>query len=403
MILRNVALAFAFLFFLNANSQKISDAKFGKGLFNFVAKDSSFSLKLGARAQFLSTTEWDINDGDFGSVENNFSIRRSRLKLEGFAFTPKLKYKIELGLSNRDIAGASQFNRNTNRIILDAVVKWNFHKNLTLWVGQTKLPGNRERVVSSGNLQFVDRSLLNSRFNIDRDIGLQLRHHFNLSENFIIREAFAISQGEGRNVTEGNLGGHQYTARVEFLPLGAFTKGGDYSSSSDLDREPKPKLSVGVVYDFNNNAVRERSNLGGILFDFGNGEFFETNINTIFVDAVFKYRGFSFSGEFADRDADDPIAVDVSGTPNGNFVEVGNSLNLQAGYLFKSNWEVAGRYTSINLNENITGRDLQQQYTLGVSKFIVGHKLKVQSDISYTTEGNEATGLMYRLQFDIHF
>ena len=57
---------------------------------------------------------------------------------------------------------------------------WNFHENFELWVGQTKLPGNRERVISSANLQQVDRSLLNSRFNIDRDFGFQLRHHFNL-------------------------------------------------------------------------------------------------------------------------------------------------------------------------------------------------------------------------------
>ena len=34
-------------------------------------------------------------------------IRRARLKFDGFALSPKLKYKLELGLSNRDIAGAS--------------------------------------------------------------------------------------------------------------------------------------------------------------------------------------------------------------------------------------------------------------------------------------------------------
>ena len=40
-------------------------------------------------------------------------------------------------------------------------MKWNFYKNFELWFGQAKLPGNRERVVSSGNLQLVDRSILN--------------------------------------------------------------------------------------------------------------------------------------------------------------------------------------------------------------------------------------------------
>ena len=47
-------------------------------------------------------------------------------------------------------------------------------------------------LVSSGNLQIVDRSLLNSRFNIDRDMGIQLRHHSNLSDNFIVREIVSL-------------------------------------------------------------------------------------------------------------------------------------------------------------------------------------------------------------------
>ena len=37
---------------------------------------------------------------------------------------------------------------------------WNFYENFELWAGQTKLPGNIERVISSGNLQQVDRSLI---------------------------------------------------------------------------------------------------------------------------------------------------------------------------------------------------------------------------------------------------
>ena len=149
-------------------------------------------------------------------------IRRSRLKFDGFAFSPKLKYKVELGLSNRDQSGASQFTSNAPRYILDAVLKWNFAKNFVLWFGQTKLPGNRERVISSANMQQVDRSLLNSRFNIDRDIGFQLRHKFNLTDTFLVKEILSIAQGEGRNITTGNLGGYQYTTRVELFPFGDF-------------------------------------------------------------------------------------------------------------------------------------------------------------------------------------
>ena len=106
-----------------------------------------------------------------------------------------------MGLSNRDISGASEFTSNAPRYILNAFIRWNFYKNFTLQAGQGKLPGNIERVISSGNLALVDRSLLNSKFNIDRDLGIQIRHKSNLGGGFLMREKFSISQWEGRNVT----------------------------------------------------------------------------------------------------------------------------------------------------------------------------------------------------------
>jgi len=377
-------------------AQETSTPKFGKGLFNLVGQDSSWTMKIGLRFQFNATAL--MQDGE--SPETSFLIRRSRLKFDGFAVTPKLKYKVELGLSNRDMSGASIFTGNTPRYVMDAVLKYNFYENFVLWVGQTKLPGNRERVISSANMQQVDRSILNARFNIDRDIGFQLRHHFTISKNFVIKEIFAMSQGEGRNVVTGNLGGHQYTGRIELLPMGNFTSKGDYSGS-DLKREQTPKLAIGVSYDHNNNAVRTRSNQGAYMVtDTG---FYETNINTLFIDAMFKYKGFSLMAEYADRDAKDPIAKNSDGTETGRVVQIGTGLNIQSGYLFKNNWEVSGRYSTVELDQNITGTMPENQYTLGLSKFIVGHSLKVQTDVSLIDVANQGDQVLYRLQFDIHF
>src|SRR5690606_28049085 len=302
--------------------------------------------------------------------------------------------------SNRDMSGASIYTSNTPRFVYDAVMKWNFHENFVLWFGQTKLPGNRERVISSGDMQFVDRSILNANFNIDRDVGIQLRHHFNLSNSFVVREIIAISQGEGRNVTTGNLGGFQYTGRVEVLPFGTFQSKGDYVGSS-IERPEKSKLSVGLTYDFNNDAVKTRSNLGKYMLT--STGFHKTNITTLFIDAMYKCKGFSFMGEYAKRDADKPIATEEAGTPTGDIVYVGQALNLQAGYLFANNWELSGRYSNVNPEENITGTQPINQYTLGVSKYIVGHKLKVQTDISYTDIQQLNNSVTYRLQFDVHF
>ena len=401
-------------------AQEIVQNSFGNGFYNVIAADSSYSMKLAARMQSLYIADWDVNDSEgIHNGGSQFLIRRARLKFGGFVFNPKVTYKLELGLSNKDLGKVDDRNNNAPKMILDAVVKWNFYKNFTLWAGQTKLPGNRERVLSSANLQLVDRSLLNKNFNIDRDMGLQLRHHFTIGKNFIVKESLAISQGEGRNVVQDNLGAYQWTGRVEVLPFGKFKGKGDYTGGA-LKREETPKLAIGATYDYN-IAVRNRSNQGGYMVidssdvsaNLDDYRYFQTNVNSIFVDAMFKYQSFSFMAEYAIRGASNPIVKHTNGTPildkdeevdKSYNVQVGNGLNLMSGYLFKNNIEVTCRYTTIALDKAITGKDLQTQYTLGISKYFKGHKLKVQSDISYlTVENNGTSALMCRMQLEVHF
>lgn len=386
--------------FFTSFAQTIEGPEFGKGILNIVGKDSTWSMKIGARMQFLTTTTWTAEDGQWEDPHTTALVRRARLKFNGFAYSPKLKYKIELGLSNRDMSGASEYTGNAPRYILDAVVIWNFYQNFELWLGQSKLPGNLERTISSGNLQQVDRSLLNRRFTLDRETGLQIRHHFYIGDHFLVREKFALSKGEGRNVISENLGGAQFTGRLELLPFGEFTDDGDFIGS-DQKRERTPKLMLSAAYDHNNDAVKTRSNQGSYMInDVG---FHHTDINTFFLDAMFKYNGFSFMGEYAHRDANDPLAKNADGSLTGDAVLIGNGLNLQTGYLFRNNWEVSGRYTQINPDEDIIDENREKQYTLGLSRYIVGHKLKVQTDISYSSIGTNTDELMFRLQFDIHF
>jgi hypothetical protein len=396
-----LTLAFILTIFSTAISQETnSPGVFGKGIFNLMGKDSTWSMKVGARAQILTTAAWVKGPDGLTDSQTSFSIRRARIKMDGFILSPKLVYKIELSLSNRDVAGLSETNQVESLILRDVVIKWNFYENFVLWAGLTKLPGNVERVISSGNLQLVNRSLLNSGFNIDRDLGIQIRHHIDFSDSFLMREKLAISQGEGRNVVLGNYGGFQYTGRLEFLPLGSFKNKGDYVGA-DLVREQTPKLMVGVTYDINDRAVKTRSNQG--IFMQNDVGFYETTISTLFVDAMFKYKGFSFMGEYANRDAKDPIAKNSDGTETGDVVRVGNGVNLQAGYLLRKNWEIAARYSDINFDQEITGRNPVDQYTIGLSKYIVGHKLKVQSDFSYLSVQGGVDSVLGRLQMEFHF
>src|SRR5690606_10043901 len=100
-------------------------------------------------------------------------------------------------------------------------------------------------------------------------------------KKFKIVEKASLSQGEGRDITAGYNGGFCYTFRMEFLPLGMFKSRGDYVNV-DLKREEKPKLSIGITYDINDNAIRERGQLGNFIRD-SNGNYVGKTLSTIFV------------------------------------------------------------------------------------------------------------------------
>jgi phosphate-selective porin OprO/OprP len=392
-----------------ALSSQISSKKFGKGI-QFLGEDSTFSVKMNVRFQNLMEHSWTLDNDEFGSLEDHttkFLVRRSRLKFSGWAYNPKVKYKMEFGLSNRDIGGGSgsEFNKTAN-VILDAYVDWNFYKGFSIRFGQGKLPGNRERVISSANLQFVDRSRLNSRFNLDRDLGFMLTHKHKLSGDFILIEKIALSQGEGRDVTAGNFGASEYTFRLEALPFGAFQSKGDYVASA-VKRERKPKLAIGFTYDINNQAARERGNLGSFIDADGTPG---KTLNTFFADLMFKYQGFSSMIEYAKKSTEDedPILIsNVTGDIIGEYY-TGTSINVQAGYMFKNNYEIAGRVTSTKPDVGVDNDDIR--YTLGLSKFLVGHNLKVQTDFTYrslTAQGDVVDTVndkfIWRTQFELQF
>lgn len=183
--------------------------------------------------------------------------------------------------------------------------------------------------------------------------------------------------------------------RLEFLPFGDF----DSYSGADLERVASPKLALGLSYAYNNNAVQTESNAGDyMLTDTG---FFKTDISTLFLDAMFKYRGFSLMGEYGHRSADEAFAVNSDGSLTGDVVNIGEGFNLQVGYVFPSNIQLVGRYTTIDLDDRLT-EAIEDQYTLALSKYIAKHKLKVQTDLSYTDMNlGQDDGLTYRLQLEL--
>ncbi|NNC82509.1 MAG: FmdC precursor [Flavobacteriales bacterium] len=375
----------------NGKDQDTTHTPFGKGLFNKVAEDSTWYTKIAFRFQTqYEGIQFEEQDGNTSVYEDRFRVRRARIKGDGWATkSRRLKYKFEYDVHNG--------------FVLDAVIKWVFDKNRNweLWFGQTKLPGNMERVISSQKLQFVDRSLLNSRFTLDRDAGVQLHGKQLIGEKFYIKEKFAFSQGEGLNQTVRS-SGYGYTARLELFPFGNFK---DAYVSSDLKRHADPKLMLAVTYDYNQDALRDRGQMGSYLIS----ALPLRDLETIFADLHLKWRGVSWMVEYANKTTamGSPMVV-TQIEDDGGIITIsdtyytGSAINTTLGYLLPSNWELAGRYTRVD-PEEATGIADQTQYGIALSRYIVGHNLKVQADANLLQVTDAPDQTMFRLQTEFNF
>ena len=149
-------------------------------------------------------------------------------------------------------------------IIRDAMFFYRPNPRINLGFGQTKLPGNRQRLNSSGALQLTDRSINNARFTIDRDYGVHAYYLNEYDDAFSWNIKTAVSTGNGRNWTRNLSTDLAYTGRVEVMPFGEM---GMFFRGRHPPESKTPKLLLSATYHLNQGAQRTGGQTGGSLFD----------------------------------------------------------------------------------------------------------------------------------------
>jgi hypothetical protein len=307
--------------------------------------------------------------------EYDARVRRLRMRVDGFIMNPKLTYSIQLAFTRGD---QDVDNTGIANIVRDAIIFYHFTPNFYIGFGQNKLPGNRQRVNSSGQLQFADRSIVNGAMTIDRDFGLKAYYKNKIGEmDYHLKGAISTGEGRSVNATDDGLA---YTGRVELLPLGEFTGDGDYSEG-DLEREQSPKISIAAGYSMNKKTNRTGGQLGKELYK-------PVDMATWMLDAIGKYRGWAYSVEYIKRHVDNPLTYNSSGSLRYAFA--GNGINHQFSYVFPTNLELAFRYSRLTPSSKISLLEGQKNILeLGTTKYINKHRVKLQLNLNYmATDGN---------------
>jgi hypothetical protein len=343
---------------------------YGRGI-GMTSPDSIFQFNIRFRMQnrltYLQTEDNKSIDGQ---------IRRLRLRFDGFVGNPQFLYVIQLSFAPGDLGGFIEEGENL-QVIRDAALTYVPNKNWRFIFGQTKLPGNRQRIVSSGALQLTDRSVNNARFNIDRDFGIQAYYLKQDLNKFSYALKTAISNGEGRNFTRNNDLNFAYTAKLELMPFGAFNRDGN-NFEGDLVREKKPKLFLGGVFSQNNFAKKSQGQLGDDLFE-------SRTMTSTFLESLVKYQGFSLAVCYMNRSTlRDPLTFNPLNSNDIRYVWTGEGMDYQGSYLFPKNYELILRYSEIKPYHRISNFEpKRQEFTLGLTKYLWEHAFKLQSEVTF--------------------
>ncbi len=364
-----------------------ADTGYDKGFF-IKTCDGDYSLKVKGRIQLRYAGELhDSSDAANPNADaHSFLIRRARLDFSGNVFTPKLTFDIQLDLGG--IPSAVD-----NNILYYANMNYKVSDEFQILGGLHKINFNRQEITSDGKLQFVDRSLANERFKLDRSIGIVF--HGDVWDK---RFEYYLSLVNGRNTrasvnTNNELG---YVARVAWNPLGEYGyEEGDIKNSQDV------ALTVGAAA----GLWHEEATVA-----LGN----QDRVISANADMGIKYKGFSFQGEGFYR-LTDPNQLLPQQTDMGFYAQAGYfiipehfEVAIRSSMLFD---DTTGVGQNVNMNNgSLTGlgsvndgvdetadSDNEQEYSASLSYYFKGHDIKLQTQYSFIKDGIPGADLTHHI------
>ena len=286
---------------------------------------------------------------------------------------PKLSYELQL---NWAAVGANVGAQpaNVGAILEDANIAWDPQGmgKFRVVFGQYKVPFGRQQMTSSGNQQFVDRSLVSDEYERGRDIGVSVQGAVWSNK---IEYRVGMFNGNGLTRPSNDNDKFQYNARLMWQPNGnqvlaqrAWVSGALYS---EADFESTTAALYALALNFESNdfhgtttGVDLKSNIVG-------------DRRRLQVQGLFDDRGVLLPPGERPR----PAAKFDS---NGGYLQAGMMLNQ-----FRT-WEAAVRYGQRELSDLVDNDDITE-IRGGLNYYYRRHTLKFQMDFGRVETGLGAT------------
>lgn len=372
----------------------------GKGL-NWGEQDGDWFFRMQNRLQPRFSTPYDPDPRTLESLRANDSelfFRRVRTMLGGNLGSKDLNFNIQydwLDLFARD-----------------AALIYHWGEELNIWVGRGKAMYNDERVVSSGRLQFVNRSIVSDLFTVDRQAGIQLHGRLFRDTDMDLDYSLGAFGGEGLEFRRNESGKPMLLGRVRWNVLGPRMP----QEQSDYMFTPIPtaRITFGAMSG-EGRCTRFESQPNGCIAlpnfrDPRQAEGDQFALRQLLLEGKFAWQGISVLSELhwkevvdRAREANDPWRET---NMFGGFVQAGVMMQ-KFGLGLPPGLEVAARYALVDPDDP-RGTDQQREITAVINWYVDGHNNKFSAEISHLDIADpnlqeQDAGLRFRVQWELRF
>lgn len=388
----------------NESSENVNLLRIKKGYLlgdgiTFISSKGNFNLSPSLQTlHAVSSTNKNLS-----APNSMFAINRARLNVFSNLFDNKISLNARINFAG-NFTSTTTGSRTFNTTLQEANIEYRPNSTHAFNFGlRADYIDGRETRIEGESISFIDRSLMSDAFDAIFDFGIRYKGNYRLGGTHLLKPYLSFTTGDGRSALQKNFGGFKYGIRLDYLPFGKFSRGGEFYME-DLYREEKPKLVIGAIYSYNDGATSEKGTNGGRwIYADANQKVLLPSYSKFGADYLFKYNGWYSLGGFVVTQAKVPSDIAGEFRLNGTFntypsaqtaqetkntvlsrLSLGSGFNVQAGYLFPVNWSVGARYSSLKENDNTAPfADYDKGYTVVTTKYLSGNALKIQFELGY--------------------
>jgi phosphate-selective porin OprO/OprP len=364
-----------------------TNVSYGKRGFELNTDDGKFGLAIQNRIQFRYAEPFDADPKSLEEINkdsSSFMIRRARTKLSGHAFQPWIKYYMQYDWSQP--------------VLRDLSLTIDKYSWAQVRFGRGKVTYNNERVTSSANQQFINRSIVNDIFTVDRQQGIEVKGNLFAGTWHDVTYWAGAFTGEGISERTNDDNKLMYSGRLQWNAMGGEIK----FSQSDTEFHDHAALNIAIAantnrsrctaFETDSNSCRTITDLNSIgqnryaSLSPSNGQIKVSSgqyeINQMMEEINYMYKGFSLLHELHHKKIRDVITNDEVKLLGG-FVQAGyfphGIFNIVPREL-----EIAGRYAYVDMDTD-RSHDKRTELSTVINYFVDGHANKASIQLSRLT------------------